>query len=251
MKTARVNNLKDCFNEISDIAFCLWQKGWAEASAGNISINITETYELNASVLEKFPLIKLNKSYPFLKNNYLIITASGSRMVDIAYGSGKYLMILYITEKANEYRISGFSPDGKLIKPEYKPTSELATHLAIHNLIREKGLKEKALLHTHCTELIALTHLKKFGNKKILNKTLFEMHPEVKLFIPAGAGLVNYMDSGTEKIASLTLKEFEKNKIVIWAKHGCLATGKTLTEAFDYIDIVSKAAKIYFTIRNK
>jgi len=237
-------------NEISDIAYCLWQKGWAEASAGNISVNITEDLKINLKDFEKFPVIKLSKSYTFLKNNCLVITASGSRMIDIAYGSDKYLLILYITEKANEYRLFGISPSGKLIKPEFKPTTELATHLSIHNLIKKKGLQEKALLHTHCTELISLTHLKNFSNKKFLNKTLFNMHPEVRLFIPDGVGLVPYMDSGTEKIASQTLKEFEKHKIVIWEKHGCLAIGKTLTEAFDYMDIISKAAKIYFTINN-
>ena len=238
------------FDEISNIAYCLWQLGWAEASAGNISINITGDFEISKKEFEKIPSAGLKKSYPELKNNFLLVSTSGSRMPDIAYNPVKYIFVLYITEKTNEYRAFGISENGKIITPDFKPTSELATHLAIHNLIKKKGFKEKALLHTHCTELIALTHIKKFKNKKLLNKTLMDMHPEVKLFIPDGVGLVPYVDSGTENIASLTLKEFEKHKIVIWERHGCLATGKTLTEAFDYIDIIAKSAKIYFTIGN-
>jgi rhamnulose-1-phosphate aldolase len=241
-------NLNIYFEEISTIAYCLWQRGWAEASAGNLSINITGNFNLSKKELIKFPSIRLKKSYPELKNNFLLISSSGSRMLDIAYNPIKYLLIIYITEKTNEYRSFGISENGKIITPDFKPTSELATHLAIQNLLKKSGSGEKVLLHTHCTEIIALTHIKKFKNKKLLNKTLMNMHPEVKLFIPNGVGLVSYMDSGTEKIASLTLKEFEKHKIVIWERHGCLATGKNLTDAFDYIDIIAKSAKIYFKI---
>ena len=35
------DKLKEQLDEVAEIAGYLWQKGWAERNAGNISINIT------------------------------------------------------------------------------------------------------------------------------------------------------------------------------------------------------------------
>jgi rhamnulose-1-phosphate aldolase len=40
------------------------------------------------------------------------------------------------------------------------PTSELPSHLAVHNYLLEKGSPYRASLHTHPIELIAMTHNK-------------------------------------------------------------------------------------------
>jgi len=37
---------------------------------------------------------------------------------------------------------------------------------------------------------------------------------------------------------------------VIWEKHGCLAIGESLFDAFDQIDILAKSAGIFFMCRN-
>jgi rhamnulose-1-phosphate aldolase len=72
------------------------------------------------------------------------------------------------------------------------------------------------------------------------------MHPENVMFVPEGAGFLPFTIPGTEKIAEATTREFERHRTVIWEKHGVLATGKNVLEAFDTIDLLVKAAKIWF-----
>lgn len=48
------------------------------------------------------------------------------------------------------------------------PTSELPSHLSVHNYLIAKGSNYKASLHTHPIELIAMTHNKKFMEKTML-----------------------------------------------------------------------------------
>jgi len=54
----------------------------------------------------------------------------------------------------------------------FQPTSELPTHLGIHQLIIKRGTNEKVVMHTHANELVALTQIKEFCNEEKLNKTL-------------------------------------------------------------------------------
>jgi rhamnulose-1-phosphate aldolase len=76
------------------------------------------------------------------------------------------------------------------------------------------------------------------------------MHPETILFLPDGVGFIPYTIPGTENIAMATLKSFENHKVVLWEKHGCMTIAKTLTEAFDNLDILAKSAKIYFLCKS-
>jgi ribulose-5-phosphate 4-epimerase/fuculose-1-phosphate aldolase len=36
--------------------------------------------------------------------------------------------------------------------------------------------------------------------------------------------------------------------VVIWERHGCITTGSTPNEAFDLVDILAKAVKIFYMI---
>ena len=71
------------------------------------------------------------------------------------------------------------------------------------------------------------------------------MHPELKMFLPEGVGLAPYRCPGTEELAEVTLTALQEHRIVLWEKHGCLATGADVMEAFDLIDMINKAAQIF------
>ena len=73
------------------------------------------------------------------------------------------------------------------------------------------------------------------------------MHPEAVMLQPRGYGFVPFTIPGTEKIANLTARCFEKNPLVVWEKHGAMAIGKTISEAFDELDLAAKAAGIYLS----
>lgn len=78
-----------------------------------------------------------------------------------------------------------------------------------------------------------------------MNEVLLNMHTETAFFIPEGIGYVPLAEPGSLALAKATLKSLKTHKIVLWEKHGCLATGKDVNEAFDRIDLMAKAAKIY------
>ena len=94
---------------------------------------------------------------------------------------------------------------------ELRPTSELPTHLAIHQQLVRKESKNRVIIHSHPNELIALTHSPLYKNEEVLNRVLFGMHPESAIVVPKGVGMVPYGIPGTVEIADLTLKGLEKN----------------------------------------
>jgi rhamnulose-1-phosphate aldolase len=147
---------------------------------------------------------------------------------------------------------TGSRPDPSILQTNETfpvPTSELPAHLAIHGMLLERKPQHTTVIHTHATELIALTHIKEFTSSEKINKLLWAMHPETAMFVPEGTGFVPYSVPGTQEIAEATVKELENHPMVIWEKHGVFATGHSVTEAFDIIDIMSKSAKIFFMVK--
>jgi rhamnulose-1-phosphate aldolase len=226
--------------EIAEVASMLWQKGWAEASAGNISVNVTEYYPAIRMDFRTFPMIPLEVKYPGLSHHHIFISAKGARMRDIAKDPGKGVCLIKISKKGDCYQVLYEDPETPLF-----PSSELPSHLAIHNYLVKQGQGEKAIVHTHADELIALTHDKKLQNESKMNEVLLDMHTETAFFIPEGIGYVRMESPGSQELAKATLKSLKNHKVVLWEKHGCLAVGKDVHEAFDRIDIMAKAARIY------
>lgn len=247
-----LSHLKD----ISDIAGYISQSGWAEANAGNISFNVTDLIKKKVE-LKKTGVNKFKKEYKHLKNSYIWLTGAGVRMRDLAQDAGHLSLIINILEDGINYKIYEISdfikikpPLKKDLYPEIIPTSELHAHLAIHNYLCEKKMTEKLILHTHPTELIALTQVKKMKSAEKINKILWGMHPEAKILLSEGIGFVPYTLPGTEKIAKLTIKAFENHKVILWEKHGCIAIAEDIIKAYDIIETITKSAKIFFMCKS-
>jgi rhamnulose-1-phosphate aldolase len=226
--------------EIAEVASLLWHKGWAEAGAGNISVNVTEHYPAIRMDFRTFPMFPLDVKYPALAHHHIFITAKGSRMRNLEKDPGKGICLIKISKKGDNYQVLYEDPESLIV-----PSSELVSHLAIHNHLVKSGGAERAVVHTHCHELIALSHDKALQNETSLNEVLLKMHTETAFFIPEGIGYVAMAEPGSMALAKATLKSLQNHKIVLWEKHGCLATGKDVHEAFDRIDLMAKAAKIY------
>jgi rhamnulose-1-phosphate aldolase len=230
--------------EVADLANYLWQKGWAERNAGNISVNLSELMADTQFELEHYPMFQLERSYEALSDLYFFVTGTGKRMRDLAISPMKNACIIKMNKKGNAYHIISMK---KRNLYNFRPTSELPTHLAVHNLLVRSGSKNKAVVHTHPNELVAMTQIPRFQTAEMLNKTLWGMHPEAFVFVPRGVYMVPYILPGSHKIADATIKGFEKgHDVVIWEKHGAFAIGETVSDAFDMIDILSKSAQIWF-----
>ena len=235
--------IKKTILQVSEVAKYLWQKGWAERNAGNISININHYIKNEIDDISEYPLFELPEKYPLLANHYFFVTGTGKRMRDLARSPLKNALNIKISEESNSYYLIS---KNKQKEDGFMPTSELPTHLAIHQQINSEGKSEKVILHAHALELIALTHSPKVKSKEAINKIVWGMHPEAMTFIPKGVGFVPYTLPGSLEIADKTLHEFKNHDVVLWEKHGVFAIGEDVFETFDSIDIVSKSAKIWF-----
>lgn len=255
-KSRNPRTLLSHFKDIAEIAGYISQSGWAEANAGNISLNVTDLIKKKVES-KTTEIYKFKKEYIHLKNSYIWMTGAGVRLRDLALDAENLSLIVNILDDAISYKVYKISefirikrPLKKDVYPEIKPSSELPTHLAIHNCLREKKMTEKIILHTHPAEMIALTQIKKLKSAEKINKVLWGIHPEIKIFLPEGIGFVPYTLPGTEKIAELTIKAFENHKVVLWEKHGCIAIAEDIIKAYDLIDTITKSAKIFFMCKS-
>lgn len=231
-------DLKNEVYKIAEFAGYLWQNGWAERNGGNITVNITDLVDNDIKALPAISDVKkIGETLPYLKGQYFFCKGTGMRMRDLARRPMENGSIIRILDDCASYVIIADNP--------VLPTSELPSHLAVHNRQIELGSGYKATVHTHPIELVAMSHNKKFLGKDVLTNILWSMIPETKAFCPLGLGIVPYTLPGSVELAKGTIKELENYDVVMWEKHGVFAKGKDVMDAFDQIDVLSKSAKIY------
>lgn len=232
--------------DVAELADYLWQRGWAERNAGNISYNLSGMIGEELSNMDDYPLFQMDRHYPSLGGGYFFVTGTGKRMRDLARNPMKNACIIKVTDDGKQYHI--ISRNKKNLY-DFRPTSELPTHLAIHEQLQLNDSPNRAVVHTHPNELVALTQIKEFQQEKELNRILWGMHPEAIVFVPNGLALVPYILPGTETIAQATLDRLSDSEVIMWEKHGTFAVGEDVLDAFDKIDIMSKSARIFFMVR--
>jgi rhamnulose-1-phosphate aldolase len=248
MKEWLKNNKKltSIIKDVAELADYLWQRGWAERNAGNISMNLSGIIKEEFGQMDDYPSFKLDREYKNLQGGYFFVTGTGKRMRDLARNPMKNACILKITEDGSKYHIISRNKNNLY---DFRPTSELPTHLAIHEKLVMKQSKNRAIVHTHPNELVALTQIQQFQNEEEINRLLWGMHPEAVVFVPQGLALVPYILPGTESIAQATLSGLKDSDVIMWEKHGTFAIGEDVLDAFDKIDILSKSAQIYFMVK--
>ena len=235
--------LKAKIDRVAEVAGYLWEKGWAERNGGNITINITECVD---NALRSLPAIDslrpIGKVLPHLKGCWFYCKGTGKRMRDLArdpMGNGSIIRIL---DDCAHYEIVADAP--------IAPTSELPSHLAVHDYLLAKGSPYRASLHTHPIELVALTHSRKWMEKDAATRMLWSMIPETKAFCPRGLGMVPYMLPSSVELAEATIRAIDGDyDVVMWEKHGVFAVDTDVMSAFDQVDVLNKAALIYIAAR--
>lgn len=225
--------------KVAEVAGYLWQKGWAERNGGNITVNITDFID---DAVRSLPAISkpvaIGLTLPNLKGCWFYCKGTNKRMRDLARRPMDNGSVIRITEDCAHYEIVADSP--------VKPTSELPSHLAVHNYLIGKGSTYKASLHTHPIELVAMSHNPEFLKKDVLTNILWSMIPETKAFCPRGLGIVPYMLPSSNELAEETIKAIDDDyDVVMWEKHGVFAVGDDIMEAFDMVDTLTKSAIIY------
>ena len=244
--------LKQEIDKVAEVAGYLWQKGWAERNGGNIVVNVTE--QINSQLpTDNCQLITANcqlsnpipigTTLPHLKGCYFYCKGTNRRMRDLARQPMDNGAIICILDDCAHYEI--------IADKAVMPTSELPSHLSVHNYLIAKGSPYKASLHTHPIELVAMTHHRPFLEKDVMTNILWSMIPETKAFCPRGLGIVPYMLPGSVALAEATIHTLDDNyDVVMWEKHGVFAVDTDIMSAFDQVDVLNKAAQIYMSARS-
>lgn len=234
--------LKKEVDKIAEVAGYLWQNGWAERNGGNITVNITDLVDDNIRSMEPISdAIGIGETLPHLKGCYFFCKGTQKRMRDLARHPMDNGSVIRILDDCASYVI--------IADNAVMPTSELPSHLLVHDSLVEKGSAYRATLHTHPIELVAMSHNRAFLKKDVLTTLLWSMIPETKAFCPLGLGIVPYEVPGSNELAQATLKELDDYDVVLWEKHGVFAKGLDIMDAFDQVDVLSKSAKIYIDSR--
>lgn len=223
---------------IRSIASLLCARNWAERNAGNFSVRMKVLPDDAANWPARDYL--LPGPFPALEGQILMLSAAGVRMREMAVQTIPAVVFLEMPAKGITARL--FYP------PERQaalPTSELATHLEVQSVLHTQRPEEKALLHAHALPLIVLSHHPAIVDDESLNDILLRVHPETAFFLPQGAGFVPFLKPGSRELGKASAEAFHKHSVLIWEKHGTLACGPDLEEAFDRLDIAARAATIY------
>ena len=230
-------------NKVAEVAGYLWQKGWAERNGGNITVNITEFVDDEIRRMEPISEVKpIGVTLPYLKGCYFYCKGTNKRMRDLARWPMANGSVIRILDDCANYVI--------IADEAVAPTSELPSHLSVHNDLLSKNSPYKASVHTHPIELIAMTHCEKFLQKDVATNLLWSMIPETKAFCPRGLGIIPYKLPSSVELADATIKELQDYDVVMWEKHGVFAVDCDVMQAFDQIDVLNKSALIYIAAKN-
>jgi rhamnulose-1-phosphate aldolase len=220
--------------EFMRVAAVLAARGWAEASAGNMSLRLPREKAPEAASAAD---IESPADMSDLIGDRFLVTAGGSRMRDLAESPAGSLCLVEVLDRRRLRLLDGSGP----------LTSEWPTHAGLHVLFKERRSRERAVLHCHPLNLIALSHV--FDSEREMNDRLFRMHHETRLFVPEMLGLIPYAVTGSGDLAKASREALKKHRLALWEKHGVIAGGETLEQALDRVEMVEKAAALYLLLK--
>lgn len=229
--------------KVAETASYLWQKNWAERNGGNIVVNISEHVDDDMRAMPALSApVAIKMTLPAVAGCWFYAKGTGRRMRDLARAPMENGAVIRVLPDGAHYEIVA----DRLVEP----TSELPSHLAIHNyLIKSGSGAYKASLHTHPVELVAMSHSRRWLEEKSISRMLKSMIPETLAFAPLSLGVVPYAMPSSVDLAEATLEKIKDYDVVLWEKHGTVAVGTDIMDAFDQTDVLNKAACIYMSAR--
>ncbi len=177
---------------------------WAEKNAGNFSLRLKEG---------------------------LLTKISGAQMKNIARTPLPYLCFVKPAKTGFRYSVL---PETAL------PTSEIFAHIASQRTLATCRPGDRALLHTHPTELVRLS--RRYPEpQKLLTALLARAKPGSA---PRSITAIPMLPHGSIAIARATARRLKTHRLVIWPNHGVIAAGKNLLQALKLIEKVNRLAAL-------
>ena len=217
----------------------MYRLGWDERNGGNISYMLDED-----EVAEYLDLNSVIRTIPSgfdatpLIGKIFIVTGTGKYFKNVEDDPENNLGIVRIAKDGTTMELLwGYRDGGKF-------TSEFPAHLMSHMARLEVDPKNRVVIHSHPTNILAMNYVHELDEKKFTH-TLWEMCTECIVIFPEGIGILPWMLCGNNDIGYATAEKMHDFRVVIWGMHGVYGAGKDLDETFGLIETVEKAAQIY------
>lgn len=211
------------------------QLGAAEGAAGNISVFVGPHFTPDPRWRQQREL-RLPTAVPALAHGWVVVTGAGRRLRDIARRPQTTLCLLKIHPGGTQATL--------LAADNIRPTSELNSHLAVHNdQVERRELATHAVVHAQPLRLTYLSHLARYGDAATLARMLLRWQPETIIEFPEGIGTIPFQTPSSAEQMHATATALQTYRAVIWQKHGIVARAEQVSKAADLIEYAEAAAQ--------
>lgn len=230
-------------NELCRMTDNMYRLGWDERNGGNVSIllydgDILPYISRNYVGRADKRVFHLGYDASPLAGRFILVTATGHYFRNISRTPESSLGVLRISDDGKSAEcVWGFNDGGA-------PTSELASHLMTHIARLSADKEHTAVMHVHPTNIVAMTYVHTL-DEKAFTRSLWKRHTECMMVFPEGVAVLPWMLFGCDSLGVATAQKMRDFRLVVWAHHGILGTGRTLDDAFGLIECAEKAAEIY------
>ena len=222
----------------------MYNKGWCERNAGNISMLLDEA-ELKgylpkptASGFNVLRTIPTGVDAPQLNGACFLVSGTGEYLRNVCSNPERSLGIIRLTDGGRAAELLwGFSDGGSF-------TSELAAHIMTCEARLTVDPSHRVVLHAHPANIVAMSFVHSLDERDF-TRTLWRQITECVFVFPDGVGVLPWMLCGTPEIGLATAEKMISSRLVVWAHHGIYGVGTGPEEAFGLVETAEKAAEIY------
>lgn len=240
----------DYIHELCHVTYDMWNKGWDEYNGGNVS------YRLTKDEAESLETDLIGTSYAYysedrkevevldvpehVQGEFILITASGSQFRTLCLQPEVNTGIIQLTPKG--YKVVAGFVTGK------RPTSEIFMHILAHAARIKVDPEHRVVIHNHATNIAVYSLLDEVTSES-LTLDLWSVLTESIVVFHDGIAVLPWEVPGTQLIGVDTARELATHRLVVWAKHGVLSTGKDYQDCFGLIETADKVAHIALELK--
>jgi rhamnulose-1-phosphate aldolase len=229
-------NFNTITHGIGDVGVRMTAIDAAEGAAGNISVFVRSLDALDPSFREHHAL-DLPIRVPAIAGGWVIVTGAGRRLRDVATSPSTTLCCLQIH--------SGGARATLYAGTDIRPTSELNSHLAIHNdQVTRRGLTYHAVVHAQPPYLTYLSHIARYADHMTFNRRLLRWQPETIIEFPQGIATLPFQIPASREQSDVTSAAMQVHRAVVWQQHGIVTRADAdVRKAGDLIEYAETAAR--------
>lgn len=224
-----------------------FNQGWHERNGGNLTYRLKkeDVKELKEDFNEDGQWEDFgwqaghesDSSFPGLAGEYFMVSGSGKYFRNIPLDPAANVAIIKLNDDGTKFmKVWGLVNGGR-------PTSELPTHLANLQVLKNRDPELRVVYHCHPTNIIALTYVLPLDSR-VFTREIYEMATECPIVFPEGIGIVPWMLCGGKEIGDATAEIMKTQDVAVWAHHGAFCCGHDFDETFGLMHTIEKAAEI-------